>query len=73
MKKKFNQLVNNSTDINKKNNHFSPQYIEYKKKATTLITNQNTGIKQIIMECLLKKFNGKKPTSAGFCFHEFAR
>ena len=35
MKRKFKVMVNNSININKTNNHLTPQTIEYKKKTTT--------------------------------------
>jgi hypothetical protein len=44
--KKINSMVNNSTDINKTNNHFSPQIIENKKTTTNDVRNLSSCLEQ---------------------------
>jgi len=50
-------MVYNSTSLNKKNNHLSPQIIEHKKKPTTYdVGNPGPGL-----GWALKMFGGVKP------------
>ena len=40
-------MVNNSTNVNKLNNHLSPQIIWHKKKQTYGIRNPGSGFEQV--------------------------
>ena len=47
VKRMFKLMVNNSTNINKTNNHLSPQLIEYKKITTDEVGNLGPCLGQV--------------------------